>query len=116
MTDPGPKYASTGEGTTLQALHAFLHTLKALGVRRYEGMLDTDTVSVEFFPEPLAAPAPDRTPQLPKSLDPDKGEPCACGHEEPDHGEHGYCLQGCPPEKCSPTSSGASGKDAMTLG
>lgn len=106
MTDPNPKFFSKGDGTTLQGLHAFLHTLKANGVRRYEGKLDTDAVVVEFFPLPsVRVPGePDEAPEdtLRKLLeDSSAAGACACGHDMTSHNASGECLQGCPVAECA---------------
>lgn len=90
-------YSEEAGGTTLHGLHAFLDTLRRLGVRRYEGMLDEHPVSVEFFPQaPLEVPVSDRQP-----MDAQPDPMCECGHHVADHNEEGACIHACETKKCS---------------
>lgn len=104
--DPGPKFFSQGEGTTLQGLYAFLHTLRSNSVRRYQGMLDTNMITVEFYP-----PAQARAPIEPDEAAEDTlrklledsvvAGACACGHDLTAHNAAGECLHACPVSECA---------------
>lgn len=106
MTEPGAKFFSGGEGTTLQALHAFLYTLRTNGVRRYHGKLDDDLITVEFHP-PAQARAPTESDEAPEDTlrklleDSVVAGACACGHDLTAHNAAGECLHACPVPECA---------------
>lgn len=102
-----PKFASKGNGTTLQGLHAFLHTLRKNGVRRFHGTLDGDYTEIEFhaFEPPEGIKLDFRAQgvdEIAKALEraPMAGL-CACGHDLLEHNESGQCLFACPTATCA---------------